>query len=647
MESDDAFAELLATQKRNRGVVDEVAAFDTDTHHLFIPLDLYASRMALFEKRLAAFRKAGIPSVGINVLCTIGHVEEAWSYNVPLPFPGMVGHDGRVSRSCACPNTAAMREYVRAKYVLAARARPDFIWVDDDIRMHSHGVAWGCFCDTCLGLFRRSAGRAYTREALVKAFNRPGNGRLRALWVEQNRSCLASLMGVIEKAVHGVDPDIATGLMTAGPGWTTYSGQALDRWCTALRAAKVRPGGGFYSDATPGDMLRKTLEIGRQAVAYPPVVTDRQYELENFPYQLLKKSRTALVDECSLALGVGLNGIAFNLLGIGDVDYRAYVPAIAAARPLWEKLVAQAADLPVVGLWPAWSPDLMAKRTVRVGEEWLGGSPAHSITRSDVLADIGLPLAPAPSGMATVLSGRTLEAFSDEQLKRLFRGGVLMDGTALEALEARGLASWTGVRLAKRLDNGVVERFTGDPLNGPYQGRVRDARIEFWGDARGLGDVLEPTSKRVRILARHETYRGADQGPAMTAHTNALGGRVGVMGYAPWIFLHSVAKRAQLHSVADWASGGRLPVLVEETVPLVPVVRLSADRRRGAIVLLNAGLDEIGEATLRLRVATGRARLLTIGRDERRVELRRRGRERVLTLRRLAPWSVHVLLFGE
>ena len=42
-----------------------------------------------------------------------------------------------------------------------------------------------------------------------------------------------------------------------------------------------------------------------------------------------------------------------------------------------------------------------------------------------------------------------------------------------------------GVRLAKRLDNGMMERFSTDPLNGAAAGQLRDARIEFWGDATG------------------------------------------------------------------------------------------------------------------------------------------------------------------
>ncbi len=113
-ESDDAFENLLTLLCEHRSVVDEVCLFETITHHLYIPLDDYSRRMELAAKRLDAFRRAGIPAVGINVLCTIGHLNEAWSYMPPLPFQPMVGHDGNVSTGCACPNTPEMRGTARS-----------------------------------------------------------------------------------------------------------------------------------------------------------------------------------------------------------------------------------------------------------------------------------------------------------------------------------------------------------------------------------------------------------------------------------------------------------------------------------------------------------------------------------------------------
>lgn len=645
-ETDAAFDRLLALLNEHRSVVDEAALFDSATHHLYIPLDNYARRMELATRRLDAFRRAGVPSAGINVLCTIGHVNEAWSYMPPLPFQPMVGHDGGVSTSCACPNTPEMRAYVRAKYELAAKAGPDFIWVDDDIRMNNHGVAWGCFCPACLELFAKKAGRRFAREELVKAFDDPAEGRLREWWVEQNVESIESLLADVAAAIRGVDPKIATGLMTCGPGWTTYSGQALDRWFAALGATRARPGGGFYTDATPVAMYHKALECGRQRAPLPAAAADVQYELENFPYQRLKKSATAVVNECSLALAYGMNGVAFNMLGSPTAreDILPWVKCIPPARPIWERWVEHTAGLPTAGLHPAWSSQLMARRAVRPGECWLGRAPEHDINLPDVLGEIGLPLAADAPGCGVVLCGRVAEAFSDSELKAMLSGGVLMDSTALDVLAGRGLGRLTGVRLAERLDNGLRERFTDDVINGRAAGGFRDARIEFWGDAKGMGDVLEPVAAGVRVLTMIEGYFCRPQGPGMTAFENELGGRVVVMGYAPWMFLHSAGKRLQLQNAADWISRDAVPVRVNETVPLVSVARVSADRRRGAVMLLNAGMDAVSEATVHVRLPVRRARLLALGQDERTLEVQPEATGGRLTLREIEPWGLRIIL---
>ncbi len=633
-DTDAAFADLCELVRANLDWLDEIAFFETVTHHLYLPLDQISERATILGRRVAQMKELGVPVVGINVLTTLGHLNEGWDYMPPLPFQPMVGHDGGVSRGCACPNTPELREYVRAKYTLIARAAPDFVWVDDDIRMNNHGVAFACFCPTCLGLLSQTLGTAYDRETLLVALNDPAREDLRQAWIRRNADTIASLMDDIATAIHAVDPGIATGLMTAGGG-DVYAGAELVRWMEALRATRMRPGGGFYTDATPGGMIGKALDVGRGARSIPlmPAVTDVQYELENFPYQKLRKSATALIAECTLALATGCNGIALNMLpmwGGPFDDCAAFLPRLRAARADWQQFVSFVTGMPAAGLWPAWHPDLVARRRVCPGDPWLNHVWDHGASVPYVLAEVGLPLSaepwagdePPPYG--TVLAGHTVDAFSDDELRTLLSGGVLMDTAVLDALEQRGLGALTGVRIARRLDNGVMEEFTPDPLNAEHAGQVRDARIEFWGDGRGKADVLAPVAEGVRMLAELRDYFRRPQGPCLSAFENELGGRVVVMGYAQWMFLQSVAKRAQLLNIADWLTRGALPVRIEQAVPLVPLVRMSADRTRAAVVLLNAGLDPVDSAIVRVRVAGGA--------------------ECTETVTDLAPWTTRALL---
>jgi len=634
-ETDRAFADLLELIGVCREWLDEVAFFETLTHHLYLPLDSLAARAAVLKRRIEAVRAEGIERAGINILTTMGHINEAWDSMPALPFQPMVGHDGSVSRGCACPNTPELREYVQAKYALFAEAGPDFIWVDDDIRMNHHGVAWACFCPTCLRMVSERLGVSLDREALLAALDDPSRSDARAAWIAHNADTIDSLMAHVAAAAHAVNPSIAMGLMTAGPG-DLYSGAELPRWMRSLTATKLRPGGGFYTDATPGGMVDKALDVGRgsRVVRDMPEIADIQYELENFPYQRLRKSATALISECTLALATGCNGVALNMLPMwggpfDEVD--AFVERLPRVRPEWEQLVEAAAGLPTAGLWPAWHDKVHARRPLRAGESWLGSMGEHGTSLPYVLSAIGIPLSvepwggDAPPAFGAVLGGRAAEAFTDDELRVLLSGGVLMDTAALDILAARGLGELTGVRIARRIDNGAMEQFTDDALNGEHAGQIRDARIEFWGDARGKADVLEPLADGVRILADIHDYFRWRQGPCLSAYENELGGRVAVAGYAQWMFLQSVSKRAQLLNIADWLTGGALPARVDEPVPLIPFVRMAEDRSRAVVVLLNAGLDAIERATVRIRLAGG---------------------EQVRQVDELAAWATTVLRAG-
>jgi hypothetical protein len=342
---------------------------------------------------------------------------------------------------------------------------------------------------------------------------------------------------------------------------------------------------------------------------------------------------------------MGLNGVALNWLqmwGTGDDDTLPLLREAARWRPVWEQLVVWGAGLPTVGMREAVSVQLAAKRQVRPEESWFSGAYAHT---AELLAYIGLPLAVDDAACGHVLRGRMAEAFSDDELRAMLSGAVLLDTAALEVLEQRGLGELCGVRIGKRHDNGLLERFTDDPLNGPDAGEKRDARIEFWGNAYGLADRLDPVGEGVRTLAVLEDYRDNAYGACLTAYENELGGRVAVMGYAPWLFVFSASKREQLLNVADWLTRERVPLRVRAAEAVTPFVRMDAEGTRGTVVLLNWGLDPIKTLPVEIRVPPTRVRLVTpAGETDLQPALVESGM--MVTLPGMAAWSVAVLLIG-
>jgi hypothetical protein len=648
-ETDAAFNRVLDFFIANRDVVDEVALFDNIYHHNYFTVEDEAYRAGRAGECMRRLREAGFTRVGINVISTIGHRDEAWDFMQKQPFQGMVGHDGKTSTGCACPNTPELRAYVVERYQMLARQSPDFLWVDDDLRYHHHGVNWPCFCETCLGLFASRTGVRRGRVELVAALNDPQRGDVRAAWVEFNVSTLQSLLADIARAVHDLNPAIETGLMTVGPGWTTYAGQAFDRWFPALEAVRARPGGGFYSDFDRMGLIEKVMETGRQLADIPAEVTDLQYELENFPYQALNKATRTTLNECVMVLGLGLNGILLNAVSWRDGSLQEYEPIAAgmrANRAGWEELVRHSHDLPTVGFWTAWNDQITARRTLRPGEDWFAWDHRYHFMDTHALAHIGLPVRVHRQGEGTVLFGRVADAFSDAELRKILSGGVLMDSEALLVLEERGLADLAGARVSQRMTNGMMEQFSADALNGKYAGEYRDMRTEVGGATDpGNADLLEPLSDSTRVLAIMMTFFYKMVGPCLTAYENELGGRVVVMGYLPWRNLGSYAKRTQLVNIADWVLRGTTPVRIMETVTVTPLVKMSPERDRGAILLLNNGLETVERVTLQVRMQPARVRLVTT-QGETVLETKAEPGGWSVELQQLEAWSVTILLVG-
>jgi hypothetical protein len=339
--------DLLKFMKAYRGTVEEMAFFTGFTHPN-LPLKTIEERAALLTHIIPQFKALGL-CVGINHLATLGHLDENLENSLNEPYQHLVDLDGSLSKSCYCSADPQLQAYLRQAYVALARANPEFIWVDDDVRMESHpaDLKFGCFCDFCMADFSKETGCSWNRETLRAAFNTASRDQRQALrrqWMEHNRTYIAKLLAGIREAVDSLNPAIKLGLMTAE---ISYSGYGFARWADSLGGqngveVKWRPGGGFYTDDSPGVMLGKAHSIGRQAALLPASLTDIQSEHENFPYQKLRKSETIFLDEIAAYIGAGCTGTALNVMGISQDpfdEYRPYFDRIKACRKFFDKAV--------------------------------------------------------------------------------------------------------------------------------------------------------------------------------------------------------------------------------------------------------------------------------------------------------------------
>ncbi len=635
--------EQLALLREFPGTIEEVALFTSVTHPP-LPLAEVRRRAALLRDILPEFKALGLRT-GINHLATLGHLDENPGNSLNEPWQHLVDKSGAVSLSCYCAADPAVQAYIRECYAALAAAGPEFVWIDDDVRLEHHpkAISCGCFCPFCLAEFGAATGVVWTREMLLAAFKDPSqakNAALRRCWVEHGRRYVTRILRLAREAVDSAAPGIGLGLMTG----EAISGYGFDGWAAAMAgpqglAVKFRPGGGFYTDDNPLGLLGKAHGVGRQNAFVPAAVTDIQYEHENFPYIVLNKSRAAYLAEITAALGAGCTGVALNTLDLtGDPldEYRPYFEAVKDARPFLDAVVATAGRSAAEGLWTAFGPDHIA--AIGPGGDWPGpgawGGDFHALNE---LFTLGLPPAYTRGGAAAaVLTGDSVLEWSVEQLRELLAGGLLLDGPALQRFAELGLSDLTGWDVAGTRHPDTLERFTADPLNGRFAGWHRDCRPSFWPCATHL---LRPTAPTARPLAVCHDFTPTDYGCCAGVFDNRLGGRVAVFGYYPWVMLGSLAKTSQLRAVTRWLSRDRLPAWVESYHRIALWCRRDA-AGRPVFVLINASLDPADGVLLKARDLTAPYQACGVHGGESR--LRAEGADGLywtLRLPTMPPWS--------
>jgi hypothetical protein len=644
---DAPFDAMLRFFARQPGAVDELAFFTSATHPP-LPLAEMERRAARLGKLLPRVREQGMRA-GINVLSTMGHHEENLPFSLSAPWQRVRDAQGRESLGSFCPAQPELIGYARQIYTAMAQAGPDFIWVDDDIRLQGHKPAnLTCFCDACVAAFSKHTGTPFTREKLVAAFDAgllENRLRLRREWLEHNRGVVNTLLRNIEEAVHEVKPGLPLGFMT---GDRFYEGYAFERWAGTLAGkagapVRWRPGGGFYADESLLGLVDKAHASGRQCSALPAGVTAIQSEVENFPYQRLRKSAHTTAVEAAAHMAAGTTGTAFNVLTMQNDPLDEYGPLfrkLCQYRPFYAKLEAALGRSLALGVWPAWNADSFT--TVNADSGWLSGG-RMPLNEPCVLGEVGIPICYDQRGAAvTALTGASVLAFPRDELRRMFGGAVLLDVAAWKTLERLQLDSWTGVRGVEPVDHDATEILSAHAVNGRFAGWGRDCRQSFnWERAWNL----RPQSAATETLARMVDYGGRDLGVSMTAATNQFGGRVVTMGYYPWSQLHSLAKTSQLKAVCGWLSRGTLPAVAESFAKVVIWCRRGVGGRM-ALVVLNASLDPVEHLSLRVMTDGAAFTHSQPEAEDRRIAAARipdaPGAMRVV-VPHLEPWSIHLL----
>ena len=554
--------ELFYLLEKYKGVTDEIAFFSHATHAP-LPLDKAKQRMMILKERMVEARTYGYKS-GINLLTTIGHHIENLDHSLKGNYTPMTDIDGNISMGSFCPNDENMRAYIRDLYILTAGTKPDFIWIDDDVRLAGHKPIYlTCFCDNCLRIFGEETGSDYSRESIKQILNEGTQDERLKLWedwLQHNRNTIANLLRLIEKTVHDVNPDMPIGFMT---GDRFYEGYDFLNWANILSGPNQisvmwRPGGGYYRDVITTDLAGKSHDIGRQVSQLPRSMVSIQSEIENFPYQRLKKAANMVVLEVSSHIAAGSMGAAFNVLTMYDEpldEFEPLVKAIFQTRPFFDQMVKTLGRADLDGVANFWNRNTFAAANLNRG---ISSKWSPTITTETDIYDIGLPACyAADKAKVVTLSKDNLYALKRKEIEQLLSTGLYIDAETLVQLNEMGYAEFTGFMVTHTDDVDRIEKFSNHPLNGRFAGRERDNRQSFY---RSSAYTLNKTNEKAQVLSGLIDYSGQEISECtMGIFENRLGGRICIAGYYPWTFLENLSKSTQMKSVFRWLSRDNLP----------------------------------------------------------------------------------------
>ena len=643
--SESRYNELLDLFEKYKGVTDEITFFTSGTHAP-LPLDVFEKRAGILKNRMEQARKLGYKT-GINILTTIGHHEENLENSLHGNYTQMTNIDGEICRGSFCPNDENMREYIRSIYQLTARANPDYIWIDDDVRFGHMPIGNGCFCDNCLHIFEKETGTKFTRESLKKVLNEgPAEEKLkiRQAWLQHNRNTISHLFELIEKTVHEIHPSMPLGFMT---GDRFYEGYDFDNWAKILAGPSHtpvfwRPGGGYYDDGNTRDLAGKSHDIGRQVSVLPPEVVSIQSEIENFPYQRLKKAANIVVLEACSHIASGCIGAAFNVLSMYDEPLGEYEPLVARlqeTRPFFDLLAVSLERSPLTGIQTFWNKDSYITGKLDGGNWTSSGNPLVSHD----FYSIGLP-ACYSNGEAkvTILGEDNVFALPKGKIEELLSGAVYMDAGTLQQLNEMGFGELTGFEVAASETVDQIEKFTNHPLNGEFAGRERDNRQSFW---KSTAWTLKKTNENAQVLSGLIDYTGDVVSDCTSGvFENHLGGRICVAGYYPWSFMENLSKSSQMKAVFRWLSKDSLPAYIESFHKINLWVR-EPQNGKIALAFSNSSFDSAKDITLMLR--TESESIICFDMECRETVVRSSGKDgpyRKFVLPEVGPWQMGLII---
>ena len=514
----------------------------------------------------------------LNPWFTLGHCDRGRDSRKHLPGLGtMVGHDGTECQTCACPLDPVWREMMDEVWTIYAETEPHIIWVEDDIRTFNHSpVKYGCFCERHMAFFAEKLGESVSREELVKAILQPGKPHpWRKLWLDLQGEVMVETASFISSIVHRTSPNTSIGLMSSGARNHCLEGRDWNKFCEALSGGRTLysrpPLGNYHEDSLRGlyyspDSIKLTRHV-------MPDATVEQTEVENVHFTNYSNSCNFTFLKMAISFAYGSLAVTMNLFDhLGSpMEINSQVgKKLAEKKPFLIALAKEAqkeGQFRGVGLLHHPESSYHKKLEDDAVYRDLAEDGYHCM---EMLESLGIPTTYSKSGV-TATSGQLLRSYSDDEIRELLAGNLMIDGEAAAVLLERGFGNEIGLQKIHG------ERSVNCSDLGPV-GAEECFNPDFGGDEKVFMTSLIPDLSGAALIykadlkpAAQEICRLVDQDtkpicPSMYAYENGHGGRIVVLLWklrtAYGTHFRSPRRVGLLQAAVKWLSNDTPQVLV-------------------------------------------------------------------------------------
>ena len=550
----------------------------------------------IFRKRLA---EMGL-ECGVLVQSSIGH---GYPINENFPFRRYVGRLDGEEKNKYCPYDEGFRAHFKWVMRTIAEHHPKAIMVDDDFRLlFFYGK--GCACELHMNRFNELAGTNLTREELNEHLRQHGETSEYAnIYLETQKEALVGAANAMRMGIDSVDPSIQGMYCTTGKA-CEFAPEIARALAGEGNPTIVRTFNGVYCPAGTKKFTHSLYNTASEVAILKDQVDVLLAESDTCPqnrYAMSAQHMHSFLVGAILEGAVGSKKWITRLMNYEPESGKAYRTCLekhkgfyTALKQLVPNVTPFGCRIPVFDK-PSFSLD---------SDRW---DPSYDGWSACFLERVGIPMYfSAKNDGVTFLEGSVDQKYTDEQIRALFCGNVILASDTARDLNNRGFLSLTGVEVCEWKGDGI----TGEVI-------LFDQNI---CQAQKNSMELKPINDQV--LVESYAFQSSDQNltkdylfPASTLYKNPLGGTTVVFSGTPvcefyytegFSFLNETRKKQMVRILEDM---NQLPLYYPGDAELYLRAGTLPDGKY-FVTVFNLGFDPLDELPLNTKESIASVKLL-------------------------------------